>query len=59
MKNSEIFKIIRQHTNKTGDTRGCSFGCTILPPDVNQHCFYCNYSLECGQQECIWREDSA
>lgn len=25
----------------------------------DQQCFYCNFSLECGQQRCLWHEDSA
>lgn len=59
MKIDEIDKTVRQHTIKTGNTRWCELERVIQESDGNQQCFYCNFSLECGQKECIWREDCA
>lgn len=26
--------------------------------EVIQHCFYCNFTLECGQPICLWHDDT-
>jgi hypothetical protein len=57
MKNNEIDVIYRHHNIKTGNTKWSDLERVNLHSDGDQKCFYCNFSLECGQQECIWRED--
>lgn len=57
MENIEIKKGTIPHILKTGNTRWCGLERVVQESDGNQQCYYCNFSLECGQQECIWRED--
>lgn len=56
MKISEIDEIERDHTVKTENSKYSKFERVIRRSGGDPHCFYCDFSLECGQQECIWRE---
>lgn len=59
MKMNEIDEIARPRIIKAGNSIWSERECVIQPFDGEKQCFYCNFSLKCGQQECIWREDCA
>lgn len=59
MDNNEIDEIAMQRIIKTESRKWKEFERIILRPGGEAHCFYCNFNQECGQQECIWREDCA
>lgn len=49
--------IPRRHDIKTGKSRWCELGSIMRQNIGDQQCFYCNFALECGEQECIWHEE--
>lgn len=57
MKITEIDKNERERFLRSEDNKWCGFDLNIQQHGENKQCFYCNFALECGQQECIWRED--
>lgn len=59
MKNREVEEIGHPRIIDTVRTTRSELERAILQSDVNQHCFYCNFTLECGQQNCLWHEDTA
>ncbi len=59
MKNNEFDEVPGPLIIKTGDTRWCGIETVIQQSEGDQRCFYCNFSLECGQKECIWHEGCA
>ena len=59
MNTSEINGITGHHTIKAGTMIWSGFKRVTQQSERNQHCSYCNGSLECGQQECIWHQASA
>jgi hypothetical protein len=59
MKNYETGEIAERISFKTEDTRWCGSDRIIQQSDGEQHCYYCNFSLECGQEECVWHEGFA
>ena len=48
-----------EHSFKSESSKWCGFDHIIMDSNGEQRCFYCSSNLECGQQECIWRGDSA
>ena len=57
MKSYEIDGIARQRSVTTEDDDLSRFESVIQRSYGEPQCFYCNFSLECGQQKCIWCED--
>lgn len=57
MGNEEIHAIVRPYSINTVKTTRSELERAIQQSDVSQHCFYCNFTLECGQQTCLWHED--
>lgn len=59
MKSNEVEEIDRPRIIKNVATTRSELEPAILQSDVNQHCFYCNFTLECGQQICLWHDETA
>lgn len=59
MKNTEFYEISMRRAIKIGNAKLCELERVIRRSDGEQHCFYCNFSLKCGQHECIWGENYA
>jgi hypothetical protein len=59
MNTSEINDITSHHRVKTETMLWSGFKRVNQQSAVNQHCYYCNGSLECGQEECIWHQACA
>lgn len=57
MNNNETDEIARQLEINTENEDLSRFERVIQRGGDGRLCFYCNFSLECGQKECIWRED--
>lgn len=57
MKVNEIKEIARQHNLKVGKATKSELVKAIQQAEGNQRCFDSNFSSECGQHSCAWRED--
>lgn len=59
MKLDEIKKIAKQHQLKSVKANKNDLVRSIQKAEGNQQCFNTNSSGECGQNDCLWREDCA
>lgn len=59
MKLEEIKEIAKQHQIKAGKAKKSDLVRAIQQVEGNQQCFNSNSSGECGQINCLWREDCA
>lgn len=59
MKISEIKEIARQLDLKPGRVKKVELIRSIQQAEGNSTCFNSNNSKECGQVNCLWREDCA
>lgn len=57
MKMNEIDEIAQPRIIKTGNSKWSERERVIQLSNGGQQCFYCDFTLECGQKECIWREN--
>ena len=57
MKITEIKEIAKQHNLKVGKATKSELVQAIQQAEGNQLCFSSNFSAECGQHSCVWRED--
>lgn len=57
MKIDEIKAIAKQHQIKVGKATKSDLVRAIQQAEGNYPCFGSNRSLECGQSNCLWRED--
>lgn len=57
MKIDEIKEIAKRHSIKTGKAKKADLIRAIQLSEGNQVCFGNNSSGECGQEQCLWRED--
>ncbi len=58
MKVNEIKEIARKHNlKKIGKMKKSELVRAIQQSEGNQQCFGTNYSSECEQYTCLWRED--
>lgn len=56
MNNNEIDEITEPVIIINGDKIWGGFERDVPESGGTQHCFYCNFSLVCGQDECVWQE---
>jgi len=59
MKVEDIKEIARQHGIKTGKMKKNELIKTIQNTEGNEECFASGKAMECGQGNCLWREDCA
>ena len=59
MKLDEIRAIARQHGIKTGRMKKAELIRAIQAAEGNEQCFETGRAQQCGQTECLWREDCA
>jgi hypothetical protein len=57
MKTDEFDEIAWQHGMKKRKTRWSVLDSDSKHADGSPICFYCDSSLECGLEECIWRRE--
>lgn len=57
MKITEIKEIAKQHNLKTGKATKSQLVRSIQEVEGNELCFDSNFSEQCGQHACAWRED--
>ncbi|MDD2581601.1 MAG: SAP domain-containing protein [Desulfuromonadaceae bacterium] len=57
MKINEIKKIASQHNITVGKAKKYELVRSIQEAEGNLQCFKSNKSAECGQDNCLWRED--
>ena len=51
-----MMRIRKQQSSTDVAASGSGEGLSIPPPGADCRCYYCNASVKCGQQCCIWRE---
>lgn len=59
MKIDEIKQIAKQHHIKVSKTTKSDLVRAIQLAEGNAPCFGSKSSMECGQSNCLWREDCA
>lgn len=59
MKLDEIREIARQHNIKTGKAKKPELVRSIQQAEGNEPCFDSGKTAQCGQDNCMWREDCA
>ncbi len=59
MKLDEIKEMAKMHQIKTGKAKKSELIREIQQAEGNQQCFNSDSSRECGQENCLWREDCA
>jgi hypothetical protein len=59
MKTNEIKEIAKQHNLKPGRANKAELIRAIQQAEGNSTCFGSNSANECGQSNCLWREDCA
>jgi len=59
MKIDRIKEIAKQHQIKVGKSKKSDLVRAIQLDEGNQPCFDTNFSGQCGQDSCMWREDCA
>ena len=57
MNMTQIKSIAKEQGIKPGKLRKTELIRTIQAAEGNPQCFNTNFSAECGQEECLWRED--
>lgn len=57
MKLDEIKEIARQHDIKTAKMKKSELVRAIQQAEGNEPCFDSGKASQCGQEECLWRED--
>ena len=57
MKLEEIKEIAKQHGIKVGKLKKAELVQAIQSAELNDACFETGKAAECGQEECLWRED--
>ena len=57
MKLEEIRTIAKQHGIKTGKMKKAELVRAIQQAEGNTQCFETGIAAECGQDDCLWRED--
>ena len=57
MKIDEIKKLAKKHNIAVGKARKSDLVRAIQQAEGNPPCFDTNYATDCGQNECLWRED--
>lgn len=57
MKITEIREIALRHNLKVGKANKSTLIRSIQEAEGHQQCFNSNFSAECGQLTCSWRED--
>ena len=58
MGNEEVDAIARLYAVNTIKTSRIEFEHATQVSEVIQHCFYCNFTLECGQPNCLWHDNT-
>ena len=58
MKISDIEELVSQYNIQTGPKRK-ELDRAIRQAEREPKCYYCNFSLRCGQLQCIWGDDVA
>jgi hypothetical protein len=57
MKTDEIKKIARQHGIRTGKMKKGDIVRAIQTAEGNNDCFDTGQAENCGQNDCLWRDD--
>lgn len=57
MKLEEIKEIAKRHNIKVGKLKKADLVRAIQQAEGNDVCFESGQSSECGQSDCLWRED--
>jgi hypothetical protein len=57
MKLEEIKEIAKQHGIKVGKLKKAELVRAIQVAEKNDACFETGRAAECGQPECLWRDD--
>lgn len=52
-----IAEITRKTVVKPGNSNWSGGARVSQDNAADNHCFYCNFSLKCGEKECIWSDD--
>lgn len=53
----ELKEIAKQHNIKAGKMKKADLIRAIQSAEGNEQCFDTGKSAQCGQEECLWRDD--
>ena len=57
MKLEDVKEVAKKHDIKVGKLKKAELVRAIQAADLNDPCFETGKAAECGQEECLWRED--
>jgi hypothetical protein len=57
MKLDDVKDVAKKHDIKVGKLKKAELVRAIQTAELNDSCFETGKAAECGQEECLWRED--